>query len=381
MPAYALFPSLVLLVGGCNATEPTTLGISFQMVSAGRDYSCGLASDGTPYCWGDFPGVPVVLSGGVKFAMISVRFLHACGVGQDGVAYCWGDNSVGQLGQSAGTLFQTPARVPGSLTFRSIAVGLSHTCALTRDDALYCWGANHLGQVGVDSVTSSCDLGAGPTGVACTPVPVPVQPDLKFRSLSVGDYHSCALTLDDIAYCWGRGDGGELGDGGSANRRAPALVAGGLKFLAISAGGRHTCAVTAGHDAYCWGSNTDLQLGSLSDDASCTVGLLRCTTVPFAVTGGLKFDSITTSEAVPYAGTGPVLGGHSCGLSADGHVFCWGLNELGQLGGSQDLRSYRPVALNGDSLFVQISAGRTHTCGVKQAGEVRCWNHGNPRGL
>jgi hypothetical protein len=363
----------------CNlATGPAaSVGINFTQVSAGREFSCGLDALGTAYCWDQFPGVPVAVSGGVKLKSLSVRYRHSCGVGQDDKAYCWGDNTVGQLGRLSGTQFSSPVPVTGDFTFRSVSVGLAHSCGLTGDGAVYCWGANDVNQLGVDSVPGPCDVGAGPAVADCSPQPVPVLPDLRFTSVSAGDFHSCAVATDGTAYCWGQGNAGQLGTGAAA-AALPAPVSGGLRFLSVSAGGDHSCGLTSAHDAYCWGSNADLQLGSLADDGGCADGIGYCTTVPFKVTGGLKFDALTTSEAVPFNGNGPSLGGHSCALAVDGHAYCWGLNEHGQLGGSSDFRSYSPVLARGDSIFTQLSAGWMHTCGLTRGGEILCWDHLSP---
>lgn len=368
-------------LAACNlATGPAaSVGIDFTQVSAGREFSCGLAADGTAYCWSQFPGVPGAVSGPVKLKSLSVRNRHSCGVGQDGAAYCWGDNTVGQLGRVGGTQFSSPGPVTGGLTFQSVSVGMAHTCGLTPDGALYCWGANDVLQLGVDSVPGPCDVGTGPNTVDCSPQPVPVLAALRFTDVSAGDFHSCAVATDGVAYCWGQGNTGQLGTGGTA-AGLPAPVSGGLLFLRVSAGGDHSCGLTTAHDAYCWGSNADLQLGSLANDGTCVNAISRCTTVPFPVTGGLKFDSLTTSQAVAYAGTGPLVGGHSCALAADGHAYCWGLNENGQLGGSGELRSYTPVLARGDSVFAQVSAGFIHTCGLTRGGEILCWDHLSPRG-
>jgi len=370
---------LLLGLSACNAsTGPPAVGINFIQVAAGREFSCGLAADGTAYCWDQFPGVPIPVSGTVKLRSVSVRYRHTCGVGQDGQAYCWGDNTVGQVGRVGGTQYNAPVPVRGNLTFQSVSVGLAHTCGLTADGAVYCWGANDVNQLGMDSVPGPCDVGAGPVAVDCSPDPLPVLADLRFTSVSAGDFHACAVATDGTAYCWGQGNTGQLGTGGSA-AALPAPVSGGLTFLTVSAGGDHSCGITTEHDAYCWGSNADLQLGSLANDGTCTDGIAYCTTVPFAVSGGLKFDSLTTSEAVPFNGQGPLLGGHSCALAPDGHAYCWGLNDSGQLGGSSDFRSSLPVEARGDSLFVQLAAGWMHTCGLTRQGEILCWDHLSPR--
>jgi alpha-tubulin suppressor-like RCC1 family protein len=66
---------------------------------------------------------------------------------------------------------------------------------------------------------------------------------LAFLQVSAGGYHTCGITLDNKAYCWGLNVWGELGDGTTTERLAPVPVAGGLSFTQISAGIDYTCGV------------------------------------------------------------------------------------------------------------------------------------------
>ena len=93
---------------------------------------------------------------------------------------------------------------------------------------------------------------------------------LSFRQISAGDLHTCGVTTDDRAYCWGAnsdfgfdvGGGGQLGDGTTVNYRLkPTAVAGGLRFLEVSAGTSHSCGITTDYRACCWGENWVGQLG------------------------------------------------------------------------------------------------------------------------
>ena len=90
---------------------------------------------------------------------------------------------------------------------------------------------------------------------------------LAFRQVSAGEKHTCGLTTDDRAYCWGLNEHGQLGDGSKLSRSRPTPVARGLLFSQISAGSRHTCGVTLDGQAYCWGLDDNGQLGinSLTD--------------------------------------------------------------------------------------------------------------------
>jgi alpha-tubulin suppressor-like RCC1 family protein len=65
-------------------------------------------------------------------------------------AYCWGGNSVGQLGDGTTDDDRTPEPVSGSLNFRDVRTERStfHTCGVTTNDGAYCWGANTQGELG-----------------------------------------------------------------------------------------------------------------------------------------------------------------------------------------------------------------------------------------
>jgi alpha-tubulin suppressor-like RCC1 family protein len=106
-------------------------------------------------------------------------------------------------------------------------------------------------------------------------------------------------------------------------------VSGGLTFQSLSAGGEHSCGVTTEGSAYCWGFNDGGQLGNGSTDRVAHA-------TPEAVTGGLAFQSVSTGLF------------HSCGLTTDGAAYCWGWNNLGQLGsnGTSD-KLITPVLVTG----------------------------------
>jgi alpha-tubulin suppressor-like RCC1 family protein len=84
--------------------------------------------------------------------------------------------------------------------FREVASGGNHTCALTLDDVAWCWGAQTAGNLG-DGV--GLESGGVPIG---RPVPEPVPTTLRFRTLSAGA-HTCGITLDAELWCWGPGYG------------------------------------------------------------------------------------------------------------------------------------------------------------------------------
>src|SRR6266480_5260325 len=102
-----------------------------------------------------------------------------------------------------------------------------------------------------------------------------------------------------LAYCWGEGYAGKLGDGSTSDRSSPVLVAGGVRFVSLSAGGHHTCAVTAAGAAYCWGYNVygQLGVGTTTGPESCPTANpdvpVSCSTVPVLVAGGISFAAVS----------------------------------------------------------------------------------------
>jgi len=54
--------------------------------------------------------------------------------------------------------------------------------------------------------------------------PVLVARPGKFVSITAGGNHTCGLTAAGIAFCWGQGDYGQLGDGIMRDRFRPTKV-------------------------------------------------------------------------------------------------------------------------------------------------------------
>ena len=160
-------------------------------------------------------------------------------------------------------------------------------------------------------------------------------------ALTAHGLHTCELTNAGAAYCWGRNDSGQLGDGSFTNRATPVAVVGGLRFSALAAGGSHTCGLTSSGAAYCWGYNSEGELGNGSTTASAT---------PVAVAGGLSFSALAPGVY------------HTCGLTSAGAAYCWGSNN-GSI----------PVAVSGGLSFSALAAGALHTCGLTSAGAAYCW--------
>ena len=270
---------------------------------------------------------------------------HTCAVTTDGGAKCWGFGWNGQLGNGEPSQHATPVNVTGLTSgVVSISAGSSHTCAVTTDGAAWCWGWNYWGELGDGTFESR------PTPILATGLPLGVV------SISAGDKHTCAVDTDGAAWCWGYGLDGRLGDGSTEIRHAPVLVTGLVSGVAsISAGGDHTCVVHIG-GAKCWGSGGSGQLGDGSGWNS---------NIPVSV-------SDLTSGVVSISAGGQ----HTCAVTTDGGAKCWGYGGYGQLGDGTIGDTATPVNVTGlTSGVASISTGWNHTCAVHE-GAAKCWGYG-----
>jgi alpha-tubulin suppressor-like RCC1 family protein len=228
--------------------------------------------------------------------------------------------------------------------FAQIGAGGSSTCAVAIAGKAYCWGAGNLGQ-----------LGNGGTGRFTTPSAV--SGGLTFSYVSSGglDSFSCGLTTAGAAYCWGYDDFGQLGNGSTTNNSTvPVAVNGNLTFTSLTVGSTgHACGLVAGGAAFCWGYNSTGQLG---------VGAVGFSTAPIAVSGGRTFTQLSAGES-----------GETCGLATGGVAYCWGFNGDGELGNGTLANANTPVAVSGGLTFKSISAGFASTCALTIAGAAYCW--------
>lgn len=148
-------------------------GLAFESIAAGGLHTCGVTVDGEGYCWGaniggrlgigtspSITSVPLLVLGGNSFASITAGEDHTCGIATDGTAYCWGINTQGQLGIPGAATAYEPMQILG-MKFNAASAGAAHTCAMGTDAILYCWGWNGTGQLGTPGPSR-----AVPTAVA-----------------------------------------------------------------------------------------------------------------------------------------------------------------------------------------------------------------------
>ena len=211
-----------------------------------------------------------------------------------------------------------------------------------------------------------------------------------FTSVSTGKDHTCALLPDGEAYCWGpNNDDGHLD------------IPPDTRFLQISAGHRFTCGIRVDHGITCWGNNNHKKLGAPEGqftaldtgwDHACALG----------ANGAVCWRWNANERAAPPLKTLPlqaIAAGaeHSCGLTINGDLKCWGKNDNGRADFQEGpfkalavcgthtcvLRADGAALCQGENgqkqsdhpttTFEAIAAGEDHTCGTRPDGTLECW--------
>jgi alpha-tubulin suppressor-like RCC1 family protein len=193
--------------------------------------------------------------------------------------------------------------------------------------------------------------------------------------VSAGTRHTCAIDVNQEAWCWGNNTLGELGlgfynyDEKDPGVVVPHAVVGGLKFLSIHAAFNSTCGVTTAHEVYCWGSNNASLIPTLSDD---------WTNVPMRVNVPGPVAAMDTSFS------------HACAQTTSGELFCWGSNLEGELGAANypvapncrtcpaaPVRMQDQIAALANKVVRLVSTGSHGTCAHTTDDHTTCWGRPN----
>lgn len=419
-PVALIVTVLGLALAACKGepTSPAAGGVSVlpnppgppwpgtaSAVTVGERANCLLATDGTPWCWGNTRGVGLRIDIGLRVdprgnpepALDSICLANTpigqlpgwpcnvfhpvrtstktftmfreapddappCGVDPSGGAYCWDQGpqydlnpdstSAGGLAYCGGTLcLYSPQRVHTSQVLRYYSADLQAPCAVAVSGTVLCAGDNRYNLLGSVTTNFRTDTLIPVLGAPASTA-VAVAPDGNF---------ACALATTGKVWCWGDNTYGQAGTNSVANRvTTPTPVASSLNFTSIAASLWTACALATSGQAYCWGDSRAGQVGW---------GGLGISRTPYPVSGGRTFTAIAASQI------------HFCALDAGGAAWCWGDNYYGQLGVDRtDCDAFLatpcasvPVQVQGGHTFRQISAGTGQTCGVTTSSEVYCW--------
>ncbi|MBK6692069.1 MAG: hypothetical protein IPG50_07685 [Myxococcales bacterium] len=341
-------------------------------IAAGPAHTCAILGDRTVKCWGDnihgelgsgtqdggnvspqMNATPMLVSGIAGATSISLGGTlgikaFSCALVGGGSVRCWGANDLGQLGAKTDAAVSVDAVTVGAdAAATQIDVGLRHGCMVDSAGALRCWGLNFFGErgnpelsawpsrptrVGLDlrrarnnlrasdgrqSDLHGCQRQRRGSAEEATLEPLDqasVDAGGLVEDISASVTFTCATLTGNVTSCWGSTGNSRLGRGAAAGATAQPgspLFSPGFDPTRVATGGAHACAIMTDRGVSCWGSNTRGQAGDFSGK-----------------------DPVTTPSGV--GGLGKVVqlalgGGHSCALTEDGDVYCWGVNNRGQL--------------------------------------------------
>jgi alpha-tubulin suppressor-like RCC1 family protein len=389
----------------------------WQTITAGHAHTCALKADQTLWCWGhNVVGqlgnglrgdrhVPTQVGSDLDWDSVSSGEHHSCAIKSSGELWCWGNNTNGQLGKvfpSTG-LYSGFATVPVHIdsspqVWRKIAAGTQYSCGIDNDGKLYCWGSNTDGRLGIGA-----DMSTSATITV-------VRPQSRWQSVSTSRSFACAIDDGDQAWCWGKNDRGQLGNGSPLTATVPVPLATppnwevSSRIVQIAAGVEHACLVKDDASLWCWGTNDGIQNGPMDGSLTATVAIRDPNMMSqwaYVSAGRTYTCAIQNDNSLQCRGSNAygMLGNgttrsesdmtpvddpsqwqmisaswyHICGIQTDESLWCWGKNSSGEIGDGTTERRTSPAEAGAGRSWRTVSSALHHSCAVSQDGSLWCW--------
>jgi alpha-tubulin suppressor-like RCC1 family protein len=329
-PVRLDLPGRITEIATSNSTQ-------YALLANGSVYAWGLGNtgqlgDGSTENSFTRP-VRVRFPAGVKIASIPIDvmpFNTGLALDTTGHVWGWGYNSFAQLCLGNRTEYNTPVQLPlRHVTLLSGAGG--HSLFYSRGKVYAC-GNNTYGELGTGSTKSSK-----------VPVQVTGLGNGQVTSLVSAFANSGAVMANGTYYDWGYNGQGQVGNGvlgrsALAPYRVPLPAAVSQVAQGGSAQGNgQTITLLASGALYAWGAGGDYQLGT-------TTTANQSSPVPIFAPAGVRYRLLATGGATSYA------------VAANGNVYAWGANKVGQVGNG-GIRSARyPVLVASRATSISATA-------------------------
>jgi alpha-tubulin suppressor-like RCC1 family protein len=183
---------------------------------------------------------------------------YSLAVAVDGAVWAWGDNFHGQLGDGTTVQRASPVQAVGLRGIIAVAAGDFHTLALDEEGSIWSLGENLYAQLGDGTAHMRREEPARVLEAAG-------QPLRGVAAVATGPYYSLALMRDGTVRAWG--DIPSSGGHPRSDVRYPVPVAGLRGSTALAAGLRHGLALGSDGTVLAWGANHAGQLGDGSTTA------------------------------------------------------------------------------------------------------------------
>ena len=332
-------------------------------ITAGGDSTCAVVKpDNNVLCWGDdksgqlgsgstegkWSYLPKPVVNLLSVSLVDCGANHCCAIATNGL-FCWGSNEFGQVTATGAP--PTGQAKPIAAPFKvqqpavQVAVGLNHTCARDSGGTVRCWGLGSNGQLGDGNNTVGA--AAVVTKLATSAI-----------DLDCGNSFCCAVLSGGGVSCWGLNTNGQLGMGMSNTEQvSPTTAKGVTAAMKVATGADHACALVGSGKVMCWGANNAQQTGR----SGSSMGQLTPANVP----------SLNNASQIAAGGS------HTCAW-VGGKVLCWGANGNRQSApNSESIYVLTPTEVTGIPNPSGFSLGDQHTC-VRAVGEaLYCWGANN----
>ncbi|MBQ2662980.1 MAG: hypothetical protein IJG16_02410, partial [Clostridia bacterium] len=330
--------------------------------------------------------------------------LHTIVLKQDGSVWAFGDNTYGQLGlgttytvemptgtQKVNTVQHTPQRITffdreleSNEYIVKVYAGEYHSAALTNTGRVFTWGLNNRGQLGLGYEPNIRDYVTAPEQVTVKDSTGKFVPLKGISKLSLGSFHTVALTESGLVYAWGWNEYKQLGNESVIAEYAvsPVAVQNLNKVVDISrgSGGQTSYAIRYDGSVWGWGDNAG---GQVDVSKATSARLSKPTQVELKSTDGTDYGDKVIRI---YNGLN-----HSAALLNDGTVITWGQNTQSQLGrvvttwdydvNSRQLAKPGLVDLSNidsnNNYVVDIAVGANHNLAMFSNQTVGAWGDGD----
>src|SRR5690349_8332151 len=175
-----------------------------------------------------------------------------------------------------------------------------------------------------------------------------------FRQIAAGTGFGCALDETGERWCWGSNAHHQISSTDELQIPYAIRVDRDRNWELLEAGGEHVCGIAEGR-LYCWGNNDRGQVSDL---------------IPGDVTEPYEI----TFTGAPAVWTAVSTGSQYTCAIGDGKLWCWGLNNRGQLGdGTMIDRGAPTLVAGGIDDWSSVSTLLEHTCAISSSRGVYCW--------
>jgi len=352
---------------GAFSNSPLQIGSSnnWTNISSGLNYTLALQTNGTLWAWGRNNlgqlgtsntvnySSPVQVGAVTLWNKTSAGSYHSLAIQSPGTLWAWGYNVYGQLGTNTTQTVSSPVQIVNT-TWTSISAGYTSAFGIQSPGTLWAWGNNQYGQ-----------LGFGDTGNRSYTTQVGTNSNwTTVYGNGYANGFTAGLQSPGTLWTWGYNTNGQLGLGDLTNRSSPVQVA---SYTLINywtavanggGGGYSTLAIQSPGTLWAWGTNTFGQLG-LGDT----------TARSFATQVGNVSNWTSIAAGLVYG---------SAGIQSPGTLWTWGVNSWGQLGLGDVTNRSTPVQVGTNTNWTSVSASSQYfMLGLQANGTLWAWGQNN----